>query len=208
MQTRSSVSAKRTTSGVSSNLPRIFEAAGPGEDRGDRVGRGRLALLMLAIVAGDGAVRRLGLDRLAVGRHQDRGHQAERAEALGDLVRLDVAVVILAGPDELAAPLERGGDHVVDQAMLIFDPGLVELGLEFGVEDFLENVLEAAVIGLEDGVLGRQIDRPAALEAEVEAGARESRGSNRRGCTCPWRRRPRGSRTPHARSPRHPRRPI
>ena len=66
MQTRSSVSAKRVTSGVSSNLPRILEAAGPGEDRGDRVGRGRLALLVHAVVAGDGAVRGLGLDRLAV----------------------------------------------------------------------------------------------------------------------------------------------
>ena len=105
-------------------LAAIFEAAGPGEDRGDRVGRGRLALLVHAVVAGDGAVRGLGLDRLAVGSHQDRGHQAERAEALRDQVRLDVAVVILAGPDELAAPLERGGDHVVDQAVLIFDASL------------------------------------------------------------------------------------
>src|SRR6185312_17349051 len=56
------------------------KATGPGEDRGDRVGRSRLALLVLAEVAGDGAVGGLGLDGLSVGTHQDAGHQAERAE--------------------------------------------------------------------------------------------------------------------------------
>ena len=85
----------------------MLEAAGPGVDRGDRVGRGLLALLVLAEVAGDGAVRRLGLDDLAVGRHQHRGHQAERAEALRHGVGLHVAVVVLAGPDIAARPLQR-----------------------------------------------------------------------------------------------------
>src|SRR5690606_40354651 len=63
-------------------LAAVLEAAGPGEDRRDRVGRGRLALLVLAVVPGDGAVRGLGLTGLAVRGQQHRGHQAERAEAL------------------------------------------------------------------------------------------------------------------------------
>src|SRR3546814_5946733 len=46
----------------------------------------------------------LGLDGLAVGRHQHRGHQAERAETLGDGVGLHVAVVVLAGPHEGTRP--------------------------------------------------------------------------------------------------------
>ena len=58
-------------------LAAIDQAAGPGEDRGDRVGRGRLALLMLAIMTGDGAVRGFRLDAIAGRRHQHRGHQAE-----------------------------------------------------------------------------------------------------------------------------------
>jgi hypothetical protein len=70
-------------------------------------------------------------------------------------------------------------------------PGGVELRLEFGVEDFLEQVLEAAVIGLQDRVLGRQVHRPAEVEAIVESRRGRSRGSNRRGCTSPWRRRAR-----------------
>jgi hypothetical protein len=166
--------------GEAGHIGRVVELAAitrplrPGEDRGDRVGRGRLALLVLAIVAGDGAVRGFGLDGLAIGRHQHRGHQAERAEALRHLIRLHVAIVILAGPDELAAPLQRGGDHVVDQAVFVDDTGGGELvGLNSVSNTSCEQILEAAVIGLEDGVLGRQIDRPAEVEAIVHRGAGE-----------------------------------
>src|SRR3546814_2636280 len=63
--------------------------------------------------------------------------------------------------------------HVVDQAMFVDDADRVELRLEFGLEHFFEQILEAAVIGLEDRVLGRQIHRPLAREAIVEAGACE-----------------------------------
>ena len=49
----------------------------------------------------------------------------------------------------------------------------VELRLELLVEDVLEDVLEAAVIDLEDGVLGREIDRVALGQAHVERGAGE-----------------------------------
>ena len=122
------------------------EAARPGEDRGDRVGRGLLALLVLAIVARHGAVRGFRLHGLAVRRHQHRGHQAERAEALRHDVGLHVAIVVLAGPDIAARPFQRGRHHVVDQAVLVGELLLVELGLELLVEHLLEQVLEAAVI--------------------------------------------------------------
>lgn len=75
-------------------LAALDEAAGPGEDGGDRVGGGLAALLVLAVVAGDGAVGGLGLEGLAVGGDEDGGHEAEGAEALGDNVGLDVAVVV------------------------------------------------------------------------------------------------------------------
>lgn len=70
------------------------EAAGPREDRGNRVRRRLAALLVLAVVARDGAVGGFGLKRGTVGGGQDGGHEAERAKALGDDVRLDVAVVV------------------------------------------------------------------------------------------------------------------
>src|SRR3546814_4051384 len=84
----------------------MLEAASPGEDRRDRVGRGRLALLVHSVVARDRAMRGLGFDRLAIGGHQHAGHQAERAEALRDGVRLDVAIVILARSEEHTSELQ------------------------------------------------------------------------------------------------------
>ena len=128
---------------------------------------------MLAVVAGDGAVGGLGLQDLAVRGHQHRGHQTQRAEALGHDVGLDVAVVVLARPDEAARPFDGRGHHVVDQTVLIGQACSLEVSGEFPVEHVLEDVLEAAVIGFQDGVLGRQIDREIAAEAEGEAGAGE-----------------------------------
>src|SRR5699024_9404439 len=121
------------------------ESARPREDRRDRVRRRRLALLVLAVVTRHRAVRGLGLDGLAVWRHEDRRHEAERAEALRDRVRLDVTVVVLARPDVAALPLHGRGDHVVDETVLVREAGGVELLLELRVEDLLEEVLELAV---------------------------------------------------------------
>src|ERR1700676_4664434 len=124
-----------------------------------RIGRGLLSLLVLAVMPRHRAVGGLGLHGLAVRRHQHRGHQAERPIALCNGVGLHVAVVVLAGPDVAAGPFHGGRHHVVDQAMLVSDLPGVELRLEFLVEYVLEDVLEAPVIDLEDGVLGREIDR-------------------------------------------------
>ena len=82
-QTRSSVSANSRDLGRVVHPAAGGEAAGPGEDRGDRVGRGRLALLVLAEVAGDGAVRGLGLDRLAVGASSARWSSGRASRSPG-----------------------------------------------------------------------------------------------------------------------------
>jgi hypothetical protein len=50
--------------------------------------------LVLAVVAGDGAVGGFGFEGLAVGGDEDGGHEAEGAEALRDDVGLDVTVVV------------------------------------------------------------------------------------------------------------------
>jgi hypothetical protein len=48
---------------------------------GDGVGRSGLALLPHAVVASYGAVSGFSLNGLAIGAHQQRGHQAQRAKA-------------------------------------------------------------------------------------------------------------------------------
>ena len=131
----------------------MCETLSPSEDRGDRIGRGFLALLVFAIVARNGSVGRFCLNRLTIRCHEDRGHKAERAKALCDNVRLHVAIIVFARPHITARPFNRGRDHVVDQTMLISNTERLELALELGVKDFLEDVFEAAIIGLQDCVL-------------------------------------------------------
>src|SRR6185437_6097835 len=154
-------------------LGAMGEPARPGKNRRDGIGRGRLALLILPVVSGDRSVRGLGFHSPSIRRQQDACHQAERAETLSDGVGLHIAIVVLARPDIAATPFERARHHVVDQPVFIGDAELFELGGEFGLEHLLEDVLEAAVIGLENRVLGREIDRPFAHDPIGHRGARE-----------------------------------
>ncbi len=119
-------------------------------------------------MARDRAVRSFGFNRAAIGRQKNGGHQAERTEALSHGVGLNVTVVVLACPHVAALPLHGGSDHVVDQAVLVGETGCLELLLVFGVEYFLEQVLELAIVGLEDRVLGGEVDRVVALQAVGE----------------------------------------
>ena len=57
-------------------------------------------------MSGDGPVSSLGLEGLPVGGHKHAGHQAQRAETLSHNVRLDVAIIVLAGPDKSSAALQ------------------------------------------------------------------------------------------------------
>src|SRR3546814_2166354 len=79
------------------HLAAVLKGASPGEDRSDRVGRCRVALLMLAIVTRDRAMRRLSLDGVAVGSHQHRGqHRSEEhTSELQSLMRISYAVFCL-----------------------------------------------------------------------------------------------------------------
>ena len=52
--------------------------------------------------------------------------------------------------------------------MLIGQFAFFKLGFEFGVENFLKNVFESSVIGLENCVLGAQKNRKVALQTVVE----------------------------------------
>lgn len=112
-------------------------------------------------------------------------------------VGLHVSVVVLAGPDEAAVRLHGLRHHVVDQTVLVPDSLGLEPGLVFpattggrgqrgahsrwqraGVKgvslvDVLEDVLEAAVVLLEDGVLGAQVQRPAFGQRHLEGAVRK-----------------------------------
>ena len=68
----------------------------------------------------------------------------------------DVAVVVLAGPDESAFTAHNAGNGVIDEGVEIGDAGFFETILVIAIKDFLENIFEAVVVDLGDGVLGRK----------------------------------------------------
>lgn len=63
----------------------------------------------------------------------------------------DITVVVLARPNETTRRLDGLSNHVVDEAMLIIDTELLKLGLVRRFVDLLENVLESAIVLLQDG---------------------------------------------------------
>jgi hypothetical protein len=140
---------------------------------------------VLTEVAGDGAVGGLGLERLAVGSDEDGGHETEGAEALGDNVGLDVTIVVwsmlagkaeceyklgrtLHGDDVAALALDHLGDHVVNEAVLVPDASSIKVLLVLALVDLLEDILELAVVGLEDSVLGAHVQRQLLVEGKLE----------------------------------------
>ncbi len=173
-QTFSSVVGEALQLGVVVELGAMGEAAGPGEDRGDRVGRGLLALLVLAVVTGDGAVGGLGLDGLAVGGQQHRGHQTQRAEALGDRCptarRRRSSCTPRRSRRTTSAPrppCRRSGGARSGSSCLS------NSALNSASKTAWKISMKRPSYGLQDGVLGRQIDRIAAGETVVERGAGE-----------------------------------
>ena len=128
---------------------------------------------MLVVVALHRAVSRLVLVH-AVGRYQHGGHHGERAERGRHHIAHHVAIVVLAGPDEAALGLHHARHGVVDQRVEVLDAGLVEARLILGIEDFLEDVLEAMIVLLGDGVLGGEPHVLMRIERIVEAAAREA----------------------------------
>jgi len=88
---------------------------------------------------------------------------------LGNRVRLDISVVVLASPDESTVGLHGIGDHIVNQAVLVPDSKSLELGGVFLFVDGLEDILKATIVTLENGVLGAQIQRPLLLDGVLHA---------------------------------------
>lgn len=187
-------------------LATLDETTGPGEDGGNGVGGGLVTLLVLTVVAGDGAMGSLRLEGLAIGGDEDGGHETQRAEALGDNVGLDITVVVcgervlvdewkrrqatksqvtksgkdvggeltLESHDVSTGALHHLGDHVVDETVLVPDLLGLEAGLVLGVIELLEDVLEAAIVLLEDGVLGAHVQGKTLVQSELEGSVGEA----------------------------------
>ena len=88
-------------------------------------------------------------------------------------VGLNITIVVFAGPDVASLSLDDLGDHIVDKSVLVPE----FLGFEFlligGFVDVLEDILEPAVVSLEDGVFGGHVQGVVPLKGVFEAGVGE-----------------------------------
>jgi len=94
---------------------------------------------------------------------------------LSNAIRLDITVVVLAGPDETTIGFHHISNHIVNKSVFIPEALGFEFLLVLLVIDGLENILESTVILLQDGVLGGHVEGIVSVKGIFEAGVGESR---------------------------------
>ena len=119
-------------------------------------------------MAGYGSVSRLVLVN-AVRGNQNGGHQTQGAERGRQHVGHNVAVVVLARPDEAALGADNSCDNIVDEGVEVLNASLCELLLVLVLVDLGEDVLETVVVSLGDGILSREPQALLCAESVVEA---------------------------------------
>lgn len=156
------------------------QPTGPGKDTGNRVGRSWITLgrktiasqvntlspfsylsylLVFTVMTSDSTMGSFGFQGLSVRCHQNRSHQPKRAIPLSQDVGLHITIVVLTGPYKPAFGLERLSHHVIDQTVFIPQIGTFEFLAVILFIDVLEDILEAAIVFLEDGVFGGHVER-------------------------------------------------
>ena len=98
-------------------------------------------------------MRGLGFHGLPIGRHQNGGHQTQRAEALRHGVGLHVAIIVLAGPDKATISLDHLSNNIVDQSVLVVQALRLHLVKVLLAVNAFKSVNKEAVILLENCVL-------------------------------------------------------
>ena len=88
---------------------------------------------------------------------------------LSEAVRLDITVVVLASPHETTFGFHHICNHIVNESVLIPDTSLSEFSLVLFFIDCLEDILEVSIVSLEDGVLGRKVERNLTVNSVLEA---------------------------------------
>ena len=87
----------------------------------------------------------------------DRGHKTKGAETLRNDIRLDITIVVLAGPNEAATSFDNLGNDVIDKTVLIPKVLSLELVIVLLAVQSLEGVYEETVVLLQNGVLAREL---------------------------------------------------
>lgn len=124
---------------------------------------------MHSVVSSNSAVSSLSFDG-AIGGNKNTGHETQRSVALSNDIRLDITIVVLASPDKATIRLEHIGDHIINKSMFIPKTGSLEFGFIVLLVNISKNILESAVVFLENSILSRQVQGVLSLKGKLEAG--------------------------------------
>ena len=85
-------------------------------------------------------------DGLSIWAKKHRGHETEGTVTLSYNVRLNIAIVVFAGPDKATAALNCLGDHIVNKSVLIIYSLCLVLRAVLLLINRLEYILETTVL--------------------------------------------------------------
>jgi len=104
-------------------------------------------------VASNGSVRGFSLEH-SVFVHADRRHQTEGTETLCDNIRLNIAIVVLTGPNEATTAFNCLSYKIVNQTVLIVDASFYELVFVIFFVLVIKDIHEKTVVLFQNSVLG------------------------------------------------------
>ena len=110
----------------------------------------------------------------SVGRNKHGSHHRKGAESGRDHIAHNVAVVVLASPDESALAAHHAGNGIINKGIEILDAGGLESGLVILLINFLEDSLEPAVVLLGNSILGGEPEVLLYVKGIFKAGVGEA----------------------------------
>ena len=90
---------------------------------------------------------------------------------MSDDVRLDVTIVVFAGPHETTTAFDNLRHNIINETMLIPQTLSLHLIEVLFTIDALESVDKKSIILLKNGVLARHLEREVTVESVAEASA-------------------------------------
>ena len=92
---------------------------------------------------------------------------------MSDNIRLNISVVILAGPDESSLRFHCISNHIINKSMFVPESFGFIGRFVIALIDLFKNILESSIIFLQDSVLGRHVKWIVSVKGVLEAGMGE-----------------------------------
>lgn len=143
------------------------KASCPCKDWSNRVSWSFFPLLVFSVVTSHRAMCGFCLNT-TIWRQQYRCHQSERTVTLSNNIRLNITVIIFAGPNKTSIAFHGISNHIINKSMFIPEFTLFKLCFIVFLVNLFKNVLKSSIVFLQYSVLCCQIKRVISLNCEFK----------------------------------------